>query len=75
MADVIPLHAHHRKLVIRKAGADFLLAMEPARTNLERSAVTHHDTPQEARSEARQLMRWFPDVFVALVDAAGASNQ
>ena len=73
MAEIIPFGATRRALVINANGGVFCLSMRPARTNLERNAVTRHETAQEAWRHGRKLMRWFPDVYVALVDETGGA--
>jgi len=64
-----------RTLVITRAGARYKLSMRPALTNLERIAITSHETIASAKSHAQALIRMWPDTYVELIDETGEAEQ
>ena len=73
MGKILHLRPTTRSLVVTQDGTDYRLAMRPALTELERSAVTSHASAREALRHGKQLSRMFPALFVEVVDETGAA--
>lgn len=63
--------SNQRFLVISRAPDGYKLAMRPALTNLERLAVTTHETFKDARRAAQRHARMFFDLYVDILDETG----